>query len=385
MITSPFATGNQPGFMILAIISCVAIKKWPDYLVYLSTAAIFAFTLALFDLSFTALRACASYFVLPLTLAIIPKFIASYSAQFKRLLVFSIFLWLSLGLYQNYFDSYFLSEYISGGRTTAERGVFSFAPEPSYYGLTMVFYLLISAKLLSKRTNIIVIPLIIFQIVFLSKSFLAIASLIIIIGYYIIFVQKMVLIMGLLSLNLFLLLRYWSDYILYNYHSRYIKLLYMLIENPINLFKRDESGNDRIGHIFASFYGFLKDFGMPHGFSSYPAFIEQYIKILDFFSKNNYFTSGRIMSFYGTCLFELGIIGLLIIIAINKIIIFCTACNKEQRWFWLASLNSLLLLPIPLGSPLVGLVLATLIVTSKAQTRELSQNEKPPPENNLMP
>jgi hypothetical protein len=81
--------------------------------------------------------------------------------------------------------------------------------------------------------------------------------------------------------------------------SRIVVIISSFLEDPSSL-QKDESIMARFGDIMISLESFLKDFGLPHGFSKFIT------------------PEGRIMSGYGTLLHELGVVGLAYIFLIYK-------------------------------------------------------------------
>ena len=84
------------------------------------------------------------------------------------------------------------------------------------------------------------------------------------------------------------------------------------MNNPQIIFYEDASLNNRLMHIYFSLAGFVNNWGMPNGFSSYREFVESNIVNHPFFWTSFGADVGRIMSGYGASLYEMGIFGLLV-------------------------------------------------------------------------
>ena len=149
----------------------------------------------------------------------------------------------------------------------------------------------------------------------------------------------------------------------YNYDIRALHLLSQLITHPESLMS-DDSINTRMGIIYFSIKGFIDGYGMPNGFGAFSDYWT--IEIL----KQNIFVQVygtppvRIMSFYGSILFELGVIGLLIPISYSIIIFKAYKKNIKDFLLFFFFLNTILFTAIPLSLPLVGVYMAALLYRS---------------------
>jgi hypothetical protein len=270
-----------------------------------------------------------------------------------------VYIWLFVGLIQIFFDPSFLSflNYdMRGYLDEGGRGVCSFAPEPSFYGVNCIFFFLINkASFNNKKINI----LLILQIVFLARSTIGVLFLGIYFIYHVIFSdfnKKKILAVLTIPVISFFILNYFLI------ETRIFQIYSTFMDDPSSLLIVDESANSRFAHIFFSIKGFLTDYFLPHGYNMFnPYMIENAPKHPDLFPRGvNLSESARIMSGYGAALFELGILGLPVIFVINYSIF--KFYNKNTRQFLLLTLflNTILFSAIQLSSPILGFLIGYL-------------------------
>lgn len=271
----------------------------------------------------------------------------STTVNINKILKLSILLWFTISLVQLSVNRYFLTDLIPHARIGEERGVTGLAPEPSYLAITGVYFYLISNYYLKEKLySIVSISLVLF-----SQSMFGIILLIpfvlgsmikksIKIGLSRIFILISIIVFALVLINKTHL----------NFFSpRLIQVTSYLIKNPFDFFFLDSSSSDRISHVYFSFKGFIENLGMPHGFNSWKEYA-----LLEFNKSSfKWITTGRIMSTYGSILFELGIFGLIFILSIWKQI---NTTFKNKRIYSLG-FNFMLLFAIPLSTPLIPLIL----------------------------
>jgi hypothetical protein len=237
----------------------------------------------------------------------------------KNFIFLSVIIYLFFGILQKFYDRRFGDFFLSSFRAAdGFRGSNSLTTEPSFYSNQMIFLFILILFITSydktnKETliNKIFLSLIVFQITFLSQAITGIIWIIFLLSLIAISYRKYFL---LFSIFLILpIISYLSS--LSSRASRLNSFFYILNNNPEQLFTKDESINQRIADIIISTYGFFSKLPLSFGdgTNSWNNFIyDNYInfKFIIFPSLN----SNKIMSGYGTVLFEIGIIGLLIII-----------------------------------------------------------------------
>ncbi len=279
----------------------------------------------------------------------------------KNLFTIIVLIWFFVGFIQLFLWPQFGSALVSGFRTTEERGVVSLAPEPSYYGIVCLSLLIFNV--LIYRSNLVYL-LCFVQIVIFAQSFMIMAYLVLFI--YFLVVAKSSVTKRLLLLTLpfvaFYLLSVLFPVIESESESRALKLLSFVVESPFQVFKLDASANDRLSHIYFSFKGAFENFLLPNGFAKWSQYITQQVQASDFFW---WFSSGRIMSTYGSALFEFGILGLSLPMTINYVIYKKRKNLKSNTIFLFLFLNLFLLGAIPLAYPPLGVLIGYLLSLSE--------------------
>lgn len=189
-------------------------------------------------------------------------------------------------------------------RTTANRGVTSLTPEPTFFGLVMLLMLFIEViyfKITKKFSKLSFWPALL-GIFFISQSSLAILLSIFLLVF---FLNLKYLTYGLIAVALPSLIFYVN--LGSEENLRLVSLVTLLLsEGPLYLIENDASGNVRIRHIFFPIYGFIDNYFFPHGFNGYIEVSERLVKVFPFFFFGGH--SNTIMSGLGAMLFEIGFI-----------------------------------------------------------------------------
>jgi len=283
-----------------------------------------------------------------------------------------IWIWFLAAVLQ-YLISPSILEFVVGGvgqriGIAGGRGVSSFAVEPTYYG-TVCYFLLLLVFMKLKTHRPFYSLLLLFQIVILAKSSMIILVLVVD-AVFILIVLKRFKLLVVAALLLVLFAGPLGSFIVDYSNSRVSYFINLVKNEGINsIFFMDASANQRMSHIYYSLYGFAKDFGWPHGFSSWPEFYMENVHVSRYFWYTNYFPT-RIMSTYGAVLFELGWFGVVIIGTINYLLL--TAIKEKQKRLVLCfALNVILLTAIPLAFPINGFIIGLLL-----NEKELAENKK---------
>ena len=304
------------------------------------------------------IRGVAGYYNLAIGTYVMCYILNNHYKIFEKLLIYSLIIWLLIALAQIFYDRSFGIEFLNRMVVWHNRGVSSLSPEPTTFAIVLLFYLFIIKESFLKYKNYIVIALFLIILLFTQSSLFIMLSFIYI-GYYSLIYfswKKNLLIILLITIVGYFIYFYLGQY---NSQYRFLELLVYFVENPID-FLREGSINDRIASIYFPILGFIKSVGIPHGFGNYSDFLTLELPKYDFFgiwvSIGN-----RIMSFYASSLFELGIFGLVLIYAINSIIYNRYKKDTKNMLLNLLFMNTLLLMAIPLSNPLVSMYLAILI------------------------
>lgn len=230
-----------------------------------------------------------------------------------------VLLWFVVGAVQILFDREFLSFLVSNYRTNKTRGVGGLASEPSFYGYVMVFFIVLSNEF--KRGKWLFQIICVLQIVAFAQSavsfvYLVVFALMFVISEIIHFGQrnkreklKRLLIavasVVVLTVTVLIVIKTMS-------HTRFVAVWTNLfsrldqIRSLKGLFAVDGSVALRVEAIIIAFQGFAQMWGFPNGFGR--------IQI-------NGIEYERIMSGYGAVIYELGILGIILILVITIIMV----------------------------------------------------------------
>lgn len=287
-----------------------------------------------------------------------------------KLLDFTVYVWAFVGCVQLFAWRPFMTFLVTASRMPDTRGVASLSNEPSLYATTMLFYILIYFIRGRERSLPVLICLI--QIVLFAQSALGILFVIMMFGLYALLrLSAPMAIMTVLALSaaLFALVIYGADFLA---GTRIGSLLLLLKENPWRIIQLDESVSQRVASIFYSLKGTIDNYLLPRGFNDW----KDYSFAQDTAFKGT-FSSGsridRIMSGYGTALFEMGWVGLTVPILVTLAITKSIWSYSRSRAVAFGLVTHLLLLtPVPLAFPLTGLLIGELF-SSKTGGRRPKQ------------
>ncbi len=127
---------------------------------------------------FEGIRSSLGYMSLFFIPVVVFSIIKKSPELFIKILKISTFVYFFVAIIQRVFDKFFLSNLLTRMSTSEERGVTSLTPEPTFYGTTLLFLLLIFYSLELKK-GLIYQFFIVFQIVFLAQSSMAVLYLLV--------------------------------------------------------------------------------------------------------------------------------------------------------------------------------------------------------------
>lgn len=281
--------------------------------------------------------------------------------------IFSVVVWLIFGFLQMFVNKNFGSFMLSRLATSDERGVTSLAVEPSLYSVVCIFFFILNdifyfKKEYPKKTYRIIFLIIFIQILF-ARAGLGVVAL----GVYL-FAKlitsrgiekkiKTLFSIGLTALILFLCFLYSPSL----QHTRVGMLFQKVINDPANIIYTDQSIADRLGHILVSHVSLIYSNGLGFGLGTWDTHVHELSGGSGEFIKkvtSSYISEGRIMSGWGTAIFELGIIGVLFLSLFIFIMLRgARKVNPELRSVYFSSLISIyfvMLMAVPLAFPLFG-------------------------------
>ncbi len=360
-----FGTDIQPYALVLSIVLVLKIKPklvFPILLylvIFISSLLVF-----LIDPSnpVNSMRSIANYASL---------FFISYSLYWlvskkielvllEKIIKFSLYVWLSAGLLQILVDRELL-DFIISVRTTDNRGVTGLAPEPTFYGMILLFYGLILYLL--NKNNIIHVFFCLVGILFLAKSSMALLYVISILVISIALQKNIKIYHKVLIVALSFPLVFFA---VGDQDTRLGYIVSSLLKDPMALLEIDASIGDRISHLILSFKGFFDNFTMPHGYNSSQSYFVENAWRFKSLNTEWLSTGGRIMSGYGAAFFELGFFSLLI--PLSSLYLFKKNYKrKHELVFHILSINIIMLSAIQLANTFF-ILYSTLVILKTYET-----------------
>ncbi len=287
----------------------------------------------------------------------------------------SLALWTLAACFQEFFGKDLFSFALFNLRTDQIRGVTSLAPEPSQYGIVMIL-LVFALSILKplKSTKVIAITAFVATTI-LARSSVASGVAFLLLTIFLFNVRYTVPMAGFVF-GLFILYQIEGHELLMG-HSRILNLLALSLNDPLQVVLRDASANDRIGHIVGSIKAFWDSGGLPRMNENWSQYATNYVQTMDLFANNTYFSKIGVLSTWGGLTFYGGIIGLA---TFCYFLIFFAI--KLQNLVHPARLALgftifLLLFPVSLHIPLLGLIVAAAIVTATNTPKHKSPYQSP--------
>ena len=324
----PFPTDVQPYALFIAIIITilnvnVRFTFQVKIIFFVMLYSIVVFLFSEFNInSFRSLLNYVSFFFI-----VNASYITLKNNGFRKIYYFALLTWLIVGVIQTYINSEFLSFLLPRNTytilsDTSGRGVTSLAPEPTMYAhICICFWIIYMINFFESEkiyVNILVLTAIFYQIFFLSKSSTVIILLLvgfcIYIVYTLFYYRQFKVIFLAISL-IFTILYSYYNYYLVDSDNRISFLLATVLEDPTIIFKLDQSVSDHFVHSFLPYYHLITSFGMPGRFDTFENYVETIYSIPSFDGITKTFiplTHIRITSGFGSNIYELGVVGLLI-------------------------------------------------------------------------
>jgi hypothetical protein len=223
-----------------------------------------------------------------------------------------IWTWFIVGAVQATVYRDFMTQVLSRATTTEHRGVVGLAPEPSFYA-TMCFFIFLYLRMAGaaghydRKTVRFYGWLLVAQVALFAQSPVGLVMLTIYFAIRAVLTLDWRAIAFLIATPTILFI---VGYYLFG-DSRVGQLIGLVVEEPSLLFLAEGSINDRVAHIFFSIYGFLGSFPLPfgHGTGQWRQFLETNVPQFPVFFWVT--EADRVMSGYGSLMFELGIVGLI--------------------------------------------------------------------------
>lgn len=266
------------------------------------------------------LRSMVGYISLP---AICLASYITFKHAKGKIIFFTACTWFIFGIIQATISKTFGGLILPRLSTSEDRGVTSLAVEPSAYSIICIFLLILNDLMLqkgeySKRKYNLILVLLIFQLI-LAKA--ALGTVLLIIYILVKIMTKINLFSFIKYLTLFSILIWILNYMFITFeylrYSRLGTIIYKLNYSPEKLIFTDGSISDRLSHILLSFHSILNSKGIGFGLGSWDQSVGEVIStsndfLIQLVQVN--FTLGRIMSGWGSMVFEIGIFGLIVMI-----------------------------------------------------------------------
>lgn len=287
---------------------------WDRYLLlllvvfFLSVCSVFLFTVVNYDvLDFSIIRVLASYLIFFIAIVFLYDFAIKNLDKIKYVIFYFNGVWLFFGFLQVVLGKYIFT-FLVAVRTSDERGVTSLAPEPTFFGLVLLFfnlfYLIFSQyKLFGVFKYLFFVNC--FFIFFVAKSALALILLFVL--FFLILVKN---VSALTALKLifagvlifFVFVNFLSSTRIYTIFS------IVLDGGFLKLLLVDQSVLSRFLSVIYPYYIGFKNNLLPGGFYGFESFGQLSISIDG--SYITYMSSNKIMSYFGAVFFEMGFLTL---------------------------------------------------------------------------
>lgn len=330
----PMGTDSQPNALCISLLLFLLKPIWKVdkcsknlLFVFVASCVILVFS----SIQFSALRSLFNYFSLFYLTFISYNVLRYINGIPYPMFCCVVILWFLVGTIQLFIYPDFLSFLIPRGSSSltvlSGRGVICLTPEPTFYGIMCLLFMMIGYLNFREKRGVIFVQLILaWQLFFFSRS--SMCLFVIIISFIIYYIFRLLLSRDLKSFVLILFLLS-SLYIVFPLLLQFVEeyrigeLLTKLWENPWVFITLDASVNERFNHVFFPLYGFFANWGLPHGFDQFGVFMEgcfRKVQFQELFSDYIYNASyNRIMSAIAGALFELGWIASFILIFIFNV------------------------------------------------------------------
>ena len=323
-------------------------------IVYLTTGA-----------TFNGLRSMVGYASVFLVSASV-LILASHGVRLSdRMLDVAVYIWLIAAVVQRFIYPDFLAVILTRSGTSPGRGVTSLGVEAAAYATMMLFILIIYFIRGRERSWPAVLCLL--QIIFLAQSALGILFALFAVGLY-----TLVRLSAPAALITLLTLAGIAFFFLVNAGdllpgTRVGGLLMLLHDRPELILSADESVAARAANIFYSINGAFESWLVPHGFDAWTSYADRQEQIYSDIFLRHGIAGERIMSGYGSILFELGLLGVAVPVVITLGIWRTFGMGARDKAIALFLLiHGLMVMPVVLALPIVGVLIGELFVTQPA-------------------
>ena len=251
---------------------------------------------------------------------------ASCPRQISRIFVITNLIWIAGALIEAVAPS-FISAF-GNARTSLDRGLTSFAPEPTFFGLALLFYILILDALPEIRKNkkihatLLIVNLL--AILFLAKSSMVVLFICIGFGIFLLVYLLSGNLKNLLTLIILLISTYTVVFSLgaHSYLQNFrvgVLAQELMSKGVLDLLKSDASINERLQHVVYSLYGSYQNAFLPSGLDNFSLVwdrVSQEFQEYFWYGKPN----DKIMSWIGEWVYSLGLFGILSLCILSRLL-----------------------------------------------------------------
>lgn len=267
---------------------------------------------------------------------------------------FVMWIWCVAGVAQWLIDPTII-DFLVRVRAGSGRGVNGFAPEPSFYGMSvilmwLILYYIRPSMAMSGRY----IVLMVFQVVFLAKAALPILIIALALALWLMVKSKRVFFV-LVAVCLASGVYVFESNTLASLDFRFLRLLYVLIDSPSTILLFDGSVSERFFHMYLSLLNSFSDFLMPHGLYGFNRIIAQGQKEYAAFLYGEQTT--YILSGLGAALYELGFFSIIYFVVAFRLLRRQIALTRFDKVFIACVLLLCHFNTVTLAAPYFGILL----------------------------
>lgn len=371
----PLGTDSQPNALLIAFCLfpfCASWKMDKDLALLLFLTLVSVFVLFISPLTFGSIRSLVNYFSLFFITYVTYCALKRNDGIPYRLFATLVYVWFIVGTVQLFLYPSFMSFLIPRGDSSSTlesgRGITCLAPEPTFYGIVCIFLGMMAWLNFRSHPKVKVLYWLIgIQLFLYSRSTLAIFVLFATLGLYAFLAMlkdkgKRWITLGIMIVMLL------AVYVVVQSFSEEIsgvrigKLLTILIEHPESFIILDASANERFMHIFFPLYGFFDNWGLPHGYENFGAFMDECFKKPQFqYLFSDYVRDAnitRIMSGWGSIFYELGFAAFLLLYVVYDLFSNLAIGRKKILFYTLFCL--ILLNAVPFSNAIIPFFIGNL-------------------------
>lgn len=377
LVSTPFDT--QPYAIVFSFLVILLIFfsqkdiKIPILLVPYFIVLLYAFLMFMFNSNVgSGLRSLVGY--ASVAIISLAGFLTFKKVRGNHFIV-AVTIWFIFGFLQLLINKEFGGFLISRLSTSETRGVTSLAVEPSYYSIMCIFFFILNDVFLAKgeysrKTYRLVFFIIVMQMLFSRSGIGFVLTFMYLISKMFTkfsFVNIIKSAIAVFSLSYISILLFTNIPALQT--TRLGMILAIFTNDPLKIFLSDASISDRTAHILTSILSFPFSYGLGFGLGNWSQYgldvVLQLGGVVAQLADYYMILGDRIMSGWGTAIFELGIFGLFFLLSfvymMRKGI---KRTNGSMKKVYISSLITLVVtmtMAVPLAFPLFGYIIGVFV------------------------